>query len=141
VGAFGAVLYYAGGNGVRQKSWPAAATISVCYLIDTLFAVMTGLLLTPIGALRVVFLGLLLSNLRATFIASEWKPVAEGEDTPQRFSETLRDKLVDTWPPRVWPVMQIPFYILGGLWSLCSLLGLAGVLLMRLGVVPAHMGH
>jgi len=135
IGLVGAVFYATGGIGVREKNWPAAALIFACYLIETLTAFGSGLLLTPVGALKVVFLGLLLSNLRATFIASEWKPAAEGEDRPERFSETFRDKLVDMWPPKVWPKVQIGFYVLGALWFLASLLVLAGMLLARLGML------
>ena len=135
-----ALLYFSGGMGVREKSWPAAALICACYLVETLLSVMTGLLLSPMGALKIVFLALLVSNLRATFIASEWKPAAEGEDSPQRFNETWRDKLVDSLPPRLWPLAKIPFYGLGALWLLFSLLALAGVLLMRLGFLPMR-GH
>jgi hypothetical protein len=141
IGVAGALLYILGGMGVRQKSWPAAAAIFACYFIDTLYALLTGQFLSPVGALKVVFLGLLLSNVRATFIASEWKPAAEGEDRPSRFNETLRDKLVDAWPPRLWPPMQIPFYILAALWCLVSLLGLVAVLLFRLGILHAPRMH
>jgi hypothetical protein len=102
---------------------------------------LSGLLFSPFGALRIVFLGLLLTNVRATFIASEWRPAADGEDRPQRLSETLRDKLVDMWPPKLWPLAQIPFYILGGLWLLVTMLSLAGVLLMKLGILPIHQAH
>ena len=141
VGLLAAVFYFAGGVGVREKSWPAAAVLSFCYLLETLVALLAGQLFSPVGVLKIVFLGLLLSNLRATFIASEWKPVAEGEDRPQRFNETFRDKLVDQWPPKLWPVLQIPFYILGVLWVLVNLLALAGAVLLRLGILPMHAGH
>ena len=127
--------------GVREKSWPAAGVIVVLYFLDTLYTILSGLFLTPGGVLRIVFLGLLVTNLRATFIASEWRPAAEGEDLPQRFSDTLRDKLVDSWPPKLWPRLQVPFYVLAGLWLILSLLGLAGVVLMRLGILPLHMAH
>ena len=115
--------------------------IVVLYFLDTLYTILSGLFLTPGGVLRIVFLGLLVTNLRATFIASEWRPAAEGEDLPQRFSDTLRDKLVDSWPPKLWPRLQVPFYVLAGLWLILSLLGLAGVVLMRLGILPLHMAH
>jgi hypothetical protein len=141
MGMLAALLYCAGGMGVREKSWPAAALIFACYLVETLLVVMTGLLLSPVGGLRIVFLGLLLSNLRASFIASEWRPAAEGEDRPMRFSETLRDMLVDAWPPRLWPPLRIPFFVLGILWLMVNLLGLVGVLLMRLGILPVHAAH
>lgn len=140
-GVLGGVLYFLGGMGVREKSWPAAGVVFACYLIDTLYSMMSGALLSPAGIVKIVFLGLLLSNLRATFIASEWKPAAEGEDRPTRFSETLKDKLVDAWPPKLWPPLQIPFYVLGAMWFLFTLLGLLAVMLMRLGVLPSHLAH
>jgi hypothetical protein len=80
-------------------------------------------------------LGLLFSNLRATLIAREWRPVAEGEDRPQRFNESLRDKLVDIWPPKLWPILRIPFFVLGALWCAFSALALVGIALVRLGVL------
>ena len=141
LGFLGALVYFAGGMGVREKSWPAAGVIVVLYFLDTLYTILSGLFLTPGGVLRIVFLGLLVTNLRATFIASEWRPAAEGEDLPQRFSDTLRDKLVDSWPPKLWPRLQVPFYVLAGLWLILSLLGLAGVVLLRLGILPLHMAH
>lgn len=137
VAALAALIYLLGGMGVREKSWPAAAMIFACYFLDTLYAIATGIPFTPGGVIKIVFLGLLLSNVRATFIASEWRPAAEDEDRPTRFSETLRDKLVDSWPPKLWPPLQIPFYVLCGLWLLFSMLGLAMLALTRLGVL--HM--
>jgi hypothetical protein len=141
VGFLGGLIYFTGGMGVREKCWPAAALIFACYFVDTLYTLLSGMFLNPGGVLRILFLGLLLTNLRATFIASEWRPSAEGEDSPQRFHESLRDKLVDSWPPKLWPRLQIPFYILSGLWLILSLVGLIGVLLMRLGVLPLHGIH
>lgn len=138
-GLAGALLYYLGGMGVREKSWPAAAIIFACYFVETLISVLAGAFWSPGGVVKIIFLGLLLSNLRATFIASEWKPAAEGEDRPERFSETFRDKLVDAWPPRLWRILQIPFYVLGAIWFLLSLIILLGAILVRMGIVPANL--
>jgi hypothetical protein len=138
VGLLGGLVYFTGGMGVREKCWPAAALIFACYLVDTLYNMLSGLLFTPGVVLRILFLGLLLTNLRATFIASEWRSAAEGEDIPQRFNDSLRDKLVDSWPPKLWPRLQIPFYILAVLWLILSLLGLIGAMLLRLGILPLH---
>jgi hypothetical protein len=140
-GLAGALLYYLGGMGVREKSWPAAAIIFACYFVETLISVLAGAFWSPGGVVKIIFLGLLLSNLRATFIASEWKPAAEGEDRPERFSETFRDKLVDAWPPRLWRILQIPFYVLGAIWFLLSLIILLGAILVRMGIVPANLRH
>jgi hypothetical protein len=138
LGFLGGLVYFTGGMGVREKCWPAAALILACYLVETLYNMLSGLLFTPGLVLRILFLGLLLSNLRATFIASEWRPAAEDEDIPQRFNDSLRDKLVDSWPPKLWPRLQIPFYILAVLWLILSLLGLIGAMLIRLGILPLH---
>lgn len=141
LGFLGAITYFAGGIGVREKSWPAAAVVLALGVFDFLAALASGALLSPVGAVRVLVIGLLFSNLRATFIASEWKPPAEGEDHPERFSETFFDKLVDIWPPKLWPVLRIPFYVLGSLWCLVSLFGLLAIALMRLGLVHVPVPH
>ena len=138
LGLVGALVYFLAGMGVRERSWPAAAMIFFVSVLEALTAIGTGLLLSPIGALRILLAGLLFSNLRATFIASEWKVPAEGEDRPERFSETFRDKLFDVWPPKAWPILQIPFYALAALWCLGNLFILLGILLLRLGLVHTN---
>ena len=102
-------VYVVGGMGVRQSSWPAAALIFTLYVVNALGS---G---RPPGILTIIIGAVLLSNLRATFLASRWKPAAENEDRPMRFNETFRDKLVDQLPPRLWPVLRIPFFIASGM--------------------------
>jgi hypothetical protein len=97
-------VYLVGGMGVRESNWPAAAMIFVIYAISQLTS---G---SGPGVLSLIVGAVLLSNVRATFIASRWKPLAEGEDRPTRFNETSRDKLVDQLPPKVWPILKIPFF-------------------------------
>lgn len=105
IGAILFFVFFIGGMGVRESSWPAAATIFTLYVVNQVGA---G---RPPGVLSFIIGAVLLSNVRATFIASRWKPAAEGEDRPMRFNETLRDKLVDQLPPKVWPILRIPFYV------------------------------
>jgi len=102
-------IYLVGGMAVRESSWPAAAMIFTIYVINLLGS---G---TPPGILSIIISAVLLSNVRATFIASRWKPLAEGEDRPMRFNETFRDKLVDQLPPKAWPILKIPFFIAASL--------------------------
>ena len=141
LGLFVGLVYFTGGMGVREKCWPAAALIFTCYFLETLASMFTGLFLTPGGVLRILLLGLLLSNLRATFIASEWRTAAEGEDMPLRFNESLRDKLVDAWPPKLWPRLQVPFYVLAVLLLILSLLELFALILVRMGVISLPGVH
>jgi hypothetical protein len=84
----------------------------------------------------ILFAVVLLSNLRATFLASEWKPAAEGEDQPTRFNETLADKFVDQLPAKLWPILQIPFLILGNSKLLFVLTVFGFAIAHRFGLVP-----
>jgi hypothetical protein len=97
-------VYLAGGMGVRESNWPAAAMIFAIYVINQLAS---G---RGISVISLIIGAVLLSNVRATFIASRWKPPAEVEDRPMRFNETFRDKLVDQLPPKAWPILKIPFF-------------------------------
>jgi hypothetical protein len=90
--------------------------------------------LQPPSVFSILFTVVLLSNLRATFLALQWKPLEDGEDRPSRFSETLVDKFVDQMPARLWPKLQIPFVILGVSLLILTLLGLGMLLVQRLGL-------
>ena len=135
LGILGAVIYFTGGMGVREKSWAAAGAIFFAYLLETMLGMGTGAI-SPVAVLRILILGVLFSNVRATLIASRWRQPAEDEDRPTRFNETFRDKLVDQWPPLLWPIVRIPFYLLVGVWSLICVFGMVMMALIRLGVVP-----
>jgi hypothetical protein len=97
------LLFFLGGVGVRERSRYAAVIVLVCYAIDAL--------LSGLGIVRAILLALLLSNLRATWIAAHWKPESEEAVLPPRFNETLGDKLADQLPAWLWPKVRIPYYI------------------------------
>jgi|ERR1035438_1152864 hypothetical protein len=132
-GVLSALVFGVGGMGVRESSWPAAALVFCIYFVGLLYNIASGQF--P-GFLAIIVSGLLLSNLRAAFLASEWRPAAEGEDRPTRFNEGIADKLVDQLPAKAWRVLQIPFFGLASLLLLLSLAGLGFVLLQRFGVIP-----
>ena len=134
LGLFSALFYFLGGVGVRQGSWHAALVVSLAYGLNMLTTLAAGSL--P-GLPTIIFAAILLTNLRAAFLASEWKPAGPDEDTPQRFSETLVDKFVDQLPIRLWPTLQIPFYVLGSLVILLTTLALAAVVAHRFGLLPS----
>jgi len=102
------LVYFIGGMGVRQASPAAAIIVFTLYAIEH-FA--TG----QIGVLTIIIAAVLLSNVRATILASRWKPASEDEDRPSRFNETFKDKIVDQLPPRAWPILRYPFYILAAI--------------------------
>ncbi|HEV2288072.1 MAG TPA: hypothetical protein VGR81_03880 [Candidatus Acidoferrales bacterium] len=96
-------FYYLGGVGVREHSRYAALVVFVMFLIDSLGG--------GNPAFRILIAALLLANLRATWIASRWKPGADESAAVPRFNETWGDKFADQFPMWLWPKIRIVFYI------------------------------
>jgi hypothetical protein len=105
------LLFHFGGVGVREHN-PFAAAITLLYYVADFLASFLVLLNSPgIGIVRVIITALLLSNLRATWIADHWSPNSEEALLPPRFSETVFDKFSDKWPAFIWPKVKILYYI------------------------------
>ena len=81
-----------------------------------------------------IILALLLSNLRATWIAASWRPESEEAALPPRLNETIPDKLADQLPPWLWPKVRIVYYIYSAGFLLLVIVGLAGMALK--GKIP-----
>jgi hypothetical protein len=113
------LFYYLGGIGVRERGRYAAIVVFLMYLMDTL---------TAPGVLRIIISALLLSNLRATWIASRWKPESEEAILPPRLNETFSDKLVDQLPAWLWPKLRIVYYLAATAFLLLVALGLLSLL-------------
>ena len=109
------LFFYLGGVGVRERSVYAAAVVLLMYLIDTMS--------TGLGVVRVLIGALLISNMRATWIASQWKPESEEAVLPPRLGETLGDKFADQLPLWLWPKVRIPYYIFSAGFLLVSSIG------------------
>jgi hypothetical protein len=119
---FFALVYALGGIGVREHSRAAAVCISVLYLVSMGG---TALLERAVpGVLTLAALGLLLANIRGTWIAARWKATATEDDLPTRFNENWRDWLVDIMPPHVWPRGRYAFF---GLYAIAFLLTIVGL--------------
>lgn len=97
------LFFYLGGAGVRERSRYAAAMVFAMYALD--------MLTSPPSVIKILFAVLLLSNIRATWIAANWKPESAEAALPPRFSETWRDKFADQLPMWLWPKLRIAFYI------------------------------
>jgi hypothetical protein len=124
--AFESALYILAGIGVRMQSRIAAAAAFAMYLLDTVaIHLQTG---QGFSVMRLIFLALLLANLRGIWISASFQP-AESDPPPVRLNETWRDKLVDQWPVAIWPWGQYVFYVLA---ALGLLLGALGVLMLAL---------
>ncbi len=97
------LLFHFGGVGVREHNPFAAAVVLACYALDAL--------VSGIGVVRIIVTALLLSNLRATWIADHWKPESEEAALPPRLGETFADKFSDKWPAFIWPKVKVIYYI------------------------------
>jgi hypothetical protein len=121
-GVIAFLIFFIGGMGVREASWPAAAIVFAIFLAGNVNSMTMG---SPPSILGIICGGILLSNVRAAFLASEWRPASADEDRPTRFSETLTDKLVDRLPAKAWPILMVPFFIIASLDLLLILAGFA----------------
>ena len=82
------------------------------------------------GVFRVLMTALLISNLRATWIASQWE---RGFAAPPRFSDTWSDKFADRLPMWLWPKVRIFYYIFSVGFLLLTVLGFAVIIARRSG--------
>ena len=132
-GLLAAAFYLLGGMGVREGSWMAAALVLAVYLLN----VFSGIVMLRMpNIFTILFSVVLVSNLRATILASQWRPAAEDEDRPMRFSESWADKYIDQLPRKWWPRLQLVFLVLGVTMMLFSLAGLGWALAVRFKVLP-----
>lgn len=126
------LLFHFGGVGVREHNAFAAAIVLVYYVADFLVSFVVLFLNSPgIGVVRVIVIALLFSNLRATWIAGNWKADSEEAALPPRMSDTLADKFSDRWPAWVWPKVKIVYYIYSAAFVFLSLVGSAYMIVMR----------
>jgi hypothetical protein len=106
------LLFHLGGVGVREHNPFAAAVMLVYYLIEFLASFVFVFVNSPgIGVVKVIIIALLLSNLRATWIAGNWKPDSDEAALPPRLGDTFFDKLSDRWPAFIWPKVKVLYYI------------------------------
>jgi hypothetical protein len=128
---FVTAVYLFGGIGIREHSQVAAIFVAATYWLDQLASLASGRFPGFLGIAAGV---LLIANIRGTWIAAKWARIGGPDAMPERQSGTVRAWVVDQMPAKVWPVMQYPFYVIAGLYSL---LVIAGVVLV-FSVGPAQ---
>jgi hypothetical protein len=124
------LFFYFGGVGVRQRDPLAAGMVFLFYAVDTLTTVFFMVFASPWGMIvfRIFVTALLLSNIRATWIASKWKADSEEAALPPRLNETWSDKFADQLPAILWPKARIAYYIFGACVLTLVSIGLARML-------------
>jgi len=123
------LYYYLGGVGVRQHSCFAAVVVFVMFVANTV--------LSP-GILAIFGCVLLLSVLRATFIASFWEPRTVEAEMPMRFSETWGDKFADKVPASLWPKVRVVYYIFSTGFLALIAASMLALLARQYGWIPPH---
>jgi hypothetical protein len=131
-GVFLFIYFYLGGVGVREQSCYAAVAVFAMYVAT--FAISPGILSFFCSVL-------LLSVLRATFIASFWERNEGATEMPVRFNETWKDIFADQWPAKMWPKIRIAYYIYSAGFLFLFTLGLTMVLFERRGLIPMRLLH
>ncbi|HYM79682.1 MAG TPA: hypothetical protein VE377_27155 [Candidatus Dormibacteraeota bacterium] len=132
------LLFHFGGVGVREHNPFAAGIMLAYYVVEFLSSVIFVFANTPgIGVVKIIIMALLLSNLRATWIAAGWNPNSEEAALPPRLGDTLTDKFTDKWPAFIWPKVKVLYYIFS---FACLVLIVAGlvVLYLQAGHVRPH---
>ena len=115
------LLFHLGGVGVREHNPFAATMVFIYFVIDTLA--------TGVGVVRIIITAVLLSNLRATWIADHWKPDSDEAALPPRLGETWSDRFADKWPAFIWPKIKVLYYIFS---FACLVLTVSGFILIAL---------
>jgi len=106
------LLFHLGGVGVREHNPFAAGIMLLYYVVDFVASFVLLMANSPgIGVLRIIITALLLSNLRATWIAAGWKPDSEEAALPPRLGETFTDRFADQWPAFIWPKVKWVYYV------------------------------
>jgi len=124
------LFFYFGGVGVRQRDPLAAGMVFLFYGVDTVTTLFFMVFASPWGMIvfRIFVTALLLSNIRATWIASKWKTDSEEAALPPRLNETWSDKFADQLPTILWPKARIAYYIFGACVLTLVSIGLASML-------------
>jgi len=106
---FAALFYFLGAMGVRERSRFAALAMFISYALAGFVAQkLTG---NGFGIVQILFLALLLANVRAVWIADAWRQTNQPDESPARMQDTAMDIISDQLPAAVWPIGRFAFYV------------------------------
>jgi hypothetical protein len=118
---FEAIFFFLAGIGIRQRSRAAAVSAFTAYLlVSMVIQKYTG---NGFGIVRIIFLAMLLANIRGMWLSAQWPKSETGPELP-RLNQTIGDKLSDSMPTFLWPKVKLIFYLFAALeliWLLYAL--------------------
>ena len=117
-------FFFMCGVGIRVSSRVAAVCAFIAYTLTGFVMLKMGM--RGFGIVRIIGMALLLSNVRATFLAAQWV-ASRTEPPPTPLTQTFSERVSDVMPRRVWPVGQYVFYVL----AVVEFFGLLSALLIR----------
>lgn len=103
-----ALFFFLAGVGVRQRSRIAAIAAFAAYFLGTL--VLQRYTGNGFSIARIIFMALLLANVRGSWLAATWQEQPDADEPPIRLSQTFTDKISDQLPGAIWPVARFVFY-------------------------------
>jgi hypothetical protein len=107
---FGAAFFYLAGIGVRRASRFAAISVFVLYLLSLVAARMQ---VSPLGAVvSFFFFALLLSNVRATWLAKSFARDADPQQPDTSSAVGHSYFFSDVLPRLIWPIGKWLYYVL-----------------------------
>ncbi len=124
---FDVLFMFLAGVGVPQRSRVAAIVVFVFYL--------SASLLSGLGVVSVIFLGLLLAIVRSTWLSAQWKATEDTGST--RLHTTLGDKLCDQLPMKIWPWGKWLFYPM----AVVEIAVVAWMWSVRIGIARFPVAH
>jgi hypothetical protein len=116
------LFYFLSGVGIRRNSRFAAITVFVIYLLSVIVTVKVT---HRGGVITVFFLAVLLSNVRATWLAKRLAAQQESRRLDQRSDRSFMSVLSDTLPRLIWPIGRWIY----GMLAVLMFIGIAYLLL------------
>jgi hypothetical protein len=107
-GVFEGSVFFLAGVGLRERSRVAGLVAFTAYLLSGL--VLQRYTGNGFGIGRIIFLALLLANIRGNWLSARWD--RDPQLCPARLNQTLGDKLADQLPTFLWPKVRYVFYVL-----------------------------
>lgn len=132
LGSVESLFFFLAGVGVRQRSRMAGVIAFLAYLLSAL--VLQRYTGNGFGFVRIVFLALLLANIRGVWLSSRLPIAEDAGQAPVRLNKTIFDKLSDQLPSVLWPKAKWLFYFL----AVVEITLLLVSLLMPMSVPETH---